>query len=63
MKPGKPKAMELGHLRIERDLFTGIPQWPQVIQWQREGIVSIKPLAADRALVSLTDKGRKVLES
>lgn len=35
--------------------------WEQIITWQRQGLVSVKPISKDRATVELTEKGRAAL--
>ena len=53
-----PKALTLDWFTVSRPMWVGIPQWRQVTDWQRVGLVSIKPTHPDQATVTLTDAGR-----
>lgn len=57
-----PGALRLSHFLQPRRMWPGIAQWPQVIAWSREGLLSVKPVSRDQADVTLTDKGRAELE-
>jgi hypothetical protein len=35
--------------------------WMRIGQWQREGLVTVKPTAKDAATVVLTEKGREAI--
>ena len=61
MKRVVPKPLELSHFVSARNMLTSIPQWRQVTDWQRDGLLSVKPLSADHVTVTLTPKGRAAL--
>lgn len=59
MKHATPKPLSLDHFVADRVMSTAIRQWPQVTEWQRKGLVSIKAITTETATVSLTPKGRE----
>lgn len=69
MKASTPKPFDFGHFTVARRIWTGVPQWSQVVAWQRAGLVSamlVETKASDPnskpyAEVVLTDKGREEL--
>lgn len=55
----RPADWTLGHFATARTMFPGAKRWETITGWQRQGLVSIRPLSKDHVTVELTERGRK----
>lgn len=57
----QPLSVPLKRFEMEQCLPSGDPAWPQVTQYQRDGLVRLRwpERAGGICYVSLTEKGRK----
>ena len=44
MRAMKPKPFTLQDFVSSRRIWTGVPQWHQILDWHRAGYVSIRPV-------------------